>query len=77
MKVTRGMQRRTAKLARRVALVGSDTPIAGIDLAKRESVVVFIRAKDKARLGKLRIPTTREGVAELQRRGRLMMEREG
>ncbi|MBJ7601014.1 MAG: hypothetical protein JF922_23455, partial [Candidatus Dormibacteraeota bacterium] len=45
MKVTRGMQRRTAKLARRAALVGSDTLIAGIDLAKRESVVVFIRAK--------------------------------
>ncbi|PZS36345.1 MAG: IS110 family transposase [Pseudonocardiales bacterium] len=64
-------------MARRAALVGSDTLIAGIDLAKRESVVVFIRAKDKARLGKLRIPTTREGVAELERRGRLMMEREG
>jgi hypothetical protein len=38
------MQRRTAKLARRAALVDQDTLVAGVDIAKRESVVVFVRA---------------------------------
>jgi transposase len=74
MKVTRGMQRRTAKLARRSQIVNSRTLVAGIDIAKRESVVVFVRAADKARLGKLRIPTTAEGVLELANRGRRMLE---
>jgi transposase len=75
--VTRGMQRRTAKLARRAELVASDTLIAGVDLGKRESVVVFVRARDKARMGKLRVPTTTAGVQEIEGRGRQFLEREG
>lgn len=69
MKVTRGMQRRTAKLARRSEIVNGQTLVAGIDIAKKESVVVFVRAADKARIGKLRIPTTAEGVLQLATRG--------
>lgn len=65
MKVTRGMQRKSAKLARRRALIDQQTLIAGIDIAKRESVVVFLRASDKRRLGQLRIRTDAAGVAEL------------
>lgn len=37
MKVTRGMQRRTAKLARRSAIVNAHTLVADVDIAKRES----------------------------------------
>ena len=68
MKVTRGMRRRSAKLERRAQLVTPDTLIAGVDLARKESVVVFVRARDKVRLGRLRIPTTAEGVRTLARR---------
>ncbi len=46
MKVTRGMRRRSAKLERRAQLVTPDTLIAGVDLAKKDSVVVFVRARD-------------------------------
>ena len=67
MKVTRGMQRRTAKLARRSEIVTSETLIAGVDLAKKESVVVFVRASDKARLGHIRISTDEPGLRELLR----------
>lgn len=77
MKVTRGMQRRAAKAARRATMVGPDTLIAGIDLAKKHSVVVFLRARDRAPLGRLRIPTTAAGLVELERRGRELMERTG
>ena len=73
MKVTRGMQRRTAKLARRAEIVNSRTLVAGVDIAKRESVVVFVRAADKARVGKLRIPTTAEGVFELASSGQRLL----
>jgi hypothetical protein len=36
MKVTRGMQRRTAKLARRSEIVNCRSLVAGIDIAKKE-----------------------------------------
>jgi len=68
MKVTRGMRRRSAKLERRAQLVTPDTLIAGVDLARKDSVVVFVRARDKVRLGRLRIPTTADGVRTLARR---------
>lgn len=73
MKVTRGMRRRTEKLARRSEIVNSRSLVAGIDIAKRESVVVFVRAADKARVGRLRVPTTAEGLAHvIERGGRLL-----
>lgn len=75
MKVTRGMRRRTVKLTRRAELVTQDTLIAGIDLAKKESVVVFVRARDKARLGRLRFPTTAAGLQTLVRRARELQGR--
>ena len=77
MKVTRGMRRRTAKLARRSEIVTRETLVAGIDIAKRESVVVFVRASDKARLGKLRIPTSAEGVRRVAEHGGQLLERHG
>lgn len=70
MKSTRGMRRRTAKLARRSEIVTRETLVAGIDIAKRESVVVFVRASDKARVGRMRVPTTPEGLATIAGRGR-------
>lgn len=63
MKVTRGMQRRDTKSVRKAAMVGTDTLIAGVDLAKKTSVVVFMRASDRAPLGRLRIPTSPAGLA--------------
>lgn len=75
MKVTRGMRRRTAKLERRARIVTPDTLIAGIDLAKAKSVVVLIRARDKARLGRLQIPTTAEGLRTLVSKVRVLQER--
>jgi transposase len=71
------MKRRTAKLARRSEIVNSHTLVAGIDIAKRESLVVFVRSADKARLGKLRIPTTAEGIHEVAKRGRQLGEQHG
>ncbi|MBO0685407.1 MAG: IS110 family transposase [Candidatus Dormibacteraeota bacterium] len=75
MKVTRGMQRRTAKLARRSELVTRDTLVAAVDLGKRQSVVMLVRAADKARLGTMCVPTSRAGVLELVRRARRIQER--
>lgn len=69
------MQRRTAKLARRSEVVTKDTLVAAVDLAKKQSVVVLVRAADKARLGTMRIPTSRTGVLELVRRARRIQER--
>lgn len=70
MKSTRGMRRRTEKLARRSEIVTRETLVAGIDIARRESVVVFVRAADKARVGRMRVPTTPEGLASIAGRGR-------
>ena len=75
MKVTRGMQRNAAKLARRSAIVGPDTLIAGLDLAKRKSVVVFMRASDRVPLGRMIVPSNGVGVAEIDRQSRPLMER--
>lgn len=75
MKVTRGMQRRTAKLARRSELVARGTLVVALDLAKKDSVVMLVRAADKARLGTTRVPTNRAGVVELVRRARRVQER--
>jgi transposase len=77
MKVTRGMLRRTAKLRRRSELVNAQTLVVGIDIAKRESVAVFVRALDKIRLGQLRIETSAAGVLELVKRGRGLCEEHG
>jgi transposase len=71
------MRRRTEKLARRSAIVDRGTLVAGIDIAKKESVVVFIRAADKARVGRLRVPTTAEGVLQLTGRGRELAAEHG
>lgn len=68
------MQRRTAKLARRSEMVTKDTLVAAVDLAKKQSVVVLVRAADKARLGTMRIPTSRAGVLELVCRARRIQE---
>ena len=75
MKVTRGMLRRTAKLARRSELVSRDALVVAVDLGKKQSVVMLVRAADKARLGTMRIPTNRAGVLELVRRARRIQER--
>lgn len=77
MKVTRGMRRKSEKLARRAQIVTQDTLIAGIDLAEKDSVVVFLRARDKTRLGRLRIPTTAAGVQLLARRARDLQQSHG
>jgi transposase len=77
VKVTRGMQRRTAKLARRAEVVTRQTLVVGIDIAKRESVAVFVRSGDRARLGKLTIPTSAVGLLELATRSRELRERHG
>ncbi|MBO0683856.1 MAG: IS110 family transposase [Candidatus Dormibacteraeota bacterium] len=75
MKVTHGMKRRSAKLARRSELVTRDTLVVALDLAKSQSVVMLVRASDKARLGTMRIPTSRAGVVDLVRRARRLQER--
>lgn len=77
MKSTRGMRRRTAKLLRRSEIVTRETLVAGIDIARRESVVVFVRATDKARVGRLRVPTTPEGLAAIADRGRRLAAETG
>jgi hypothetical protein len=40
MQGTRGVQRTTARLARRSAIVSAETLVVGIDIARRVSVVV-------------------------------------
>ena len=77
MKVTRGMQRRTAKLARRSEIVNDSTLLAGIDIAKRESLVVFTRASDRARVATTRVPTSAEGVLKIATRARQLREQLG
>jgi transposase len=69
------MLRRTAKLARRSELVSRDALVVAVDLGKKQSVVMLVRAADKARLGTMRIPTNRAGVLELVRRARRIQER--
>lgn len=70
MQVTRGMRRQSMKLARRRERLPADALIAGVDLAKKESVVLFVRAADRTRVGKLRVTTDRVGTERLVARGR-------
>ncbi len=68
MKVTRGMRRQSEKLARRRERMPADALIAGVDLGKRESVVMFVSAADHRRLGTVRIRTDAAGVDVLAER---------
>lgn len=77
MQVTRGMRRQSIKLARRRERLPADALIAGVDLAKKESVVIFSRAADRARLGKLTISTDRAGLDRLVARAAELRAREG
>lgn len=77
MKTTRGMRRRTQKLARRAEIVDRGTLVAGIDIARKDCMVVFVRAADKARVGRLRVPTTADGVLQLTTHGRGLLGRHG
>lgn len=70
MQVTRGMRRQSSKVARRRERLPADALIAGVDLAKKESVVVFVRAADRARVGRLRVSTDRPGTDRVVARGR-------
>ena len=77
MQVTRGMRRQSMKLARRRERLPADALIAGVDLAKRESVVVFVRAVDRARVGRLRVTSDRAGTERLVARGRELVAEQG
>jgi transposase len=77
MQVTRGMRRQSMKLARRRERLPADALIAGVDLAKKESVVVFVRAVDCARVGRLRVTTDRTGTERLVARGRELAAEQG
>ena len=77
MQVTRGMRRRSEKQARRRERLPADALIAGVDLAKKEAVVVFVRAADRARLGRLRISSDPAGRAHLFARGRELVAAQG
>jgi transposase len=70
MQVTRGMRRRSEKQARRRERLPADALIAGVDLAKKEAVVVYVRASDRARIGKLVVSSDPAGRARLIARGR-------
>jgi len=65
MQLTRGMRRQSMKMTRRRERLPVDALIAGVDLAKRQSVVVFVRAGDRCRVGRLTITTDRAGVEHL------------
>jgi transposase len=71
------MRRQSTKVTRRRERVPADALIAGVDLAKRESVVIFSRAADRSRLGKLTIKTDRTGVERLLARAAELRERHG
>ena len=74
MQITRGMQRRTDKLARRRERLPADALIAGVDLGKKHSVVVFVRAADRARVGRLDIRNDPAGRTRLIARGRELVD---
>ena len=77
MQVTRGMRRRSEKQARRRERLPADALIAGVDLAKKEAVVVFVRASDRARVGRLRIATDPMGIERLVLHGRELAAEQG
>ena len=77
MQVTRGMRRRSDKLARHRERLPADALIAGVDLGKRRSVVMFVRAADRARVGRLDIGSDPAGRARLIARGRELVAAHG
>jgi transposase len=77
MQVTRGMRRRSEKLARRRERLPVDALIAGVDLGKRESVVMFVSAADRRRLGTTRIRTDASGAERLVSRAEELRARHG
>jgi transposase len=77
MQVTRGMRRRSEKQARRRERLPADALVAGVDLAKKEAIVVFVRAADRARVGKLRVSSDPAGRAQLIARGRELAAEHG
>ena len=77
MQVTRGMRRRSQKQARRRERLPVDALIAGVDLAKKEAVVVYVRASDRARVGKLVVSSDPAGRARLIARGRELTTAQG
>ena len=77
MQVTRGMRRRSEKQARRRERLPADALIAGVDLAKKEAVVVYVRASDRARVGKLVVSSDPAGRARLIARGRELAAAQG
>ncbi len=64
-------------MARRSEIVTGGTLVAGIDIAKKECVVVFVRAADRTRVGRLRVPTTAAGVLAIAGRSRQLAEQHG
>ena len=77
MNVTRGMQRRTAKVMRRSQIVSGPTLVAGVDLAKRASIAMFVRADDKQRVDHLRIRPGEVGIRQLVARGQGLLKAQG
>jgi hypothetical protein len=64
------MRRRSEKQARRRQRLPADALVAGVDLAKKEVVVVYVRASDRARVGRLVVSSDPAGRARLIDRGR-------
>jgi transposase len=62
------MRRQSEKVARHRERMPIDALIAGVDLGKRESVVMFVAAADRRRLGTVRIRTDATGVELLAER---------
>lgn len=77
MQVTRGMRRRSEKLARHRERLPADALIAGVDLGKKHSVVLFVRAADRARVGRLDIGSDPVGWARLIACGRGLADDQG
>jgi transposase len=71
------MRRRTEKQARRRERVPAGALIAGVDLAKKDAIVVFMRAADRARVGKLKVSGDPAGRAQLIARGRELVAEHG
>jgi transposase len=71
------MRRQSDRLERRRQRLPADALVAGVDLAKKESVVVFVRAADRARVGRLRVTTDRAGTERLIERGRELAREHG
>jgi transposase len=71
------MRRRSERLARRRERLPADALIAGVDLGKRESVVMFVSAIDRRRLGTMRMATGAVGAEHLVSRAEELRARYG